>query len=68
MYCNDQAFLFQAHLAKLAKESIERNRSDDLKVLTKRAESREQELNIMLDNVESNHCENNIVIHFVEMG
>lgn len=41
------------HGAKLAKETLERNRSDDLKSLSLQAERREQELNILLDKMES---------------
>ena len=48
---------FQAHIAKLAKESIERNRSDDLKLITRRAEQREEELNILIDTLEAKHGE-----------
>jgi hypothetical protein len=37
----------------MAKECIEKNRSDDLKAITKRAEQRETELNIMIDTLEA---------------
>ena len=43
----------QAHFAKLAKESIEKNRSDDVKAVMARAENREQELNMMIDSMEN---------------
>ena len=36
----------------MAKESVEKNRSDDLKAMMKRAEQREVELNIMIDTLE----------------
>ena len=42
-------------MAKLAKESIERNRSDDVKNIMKRAEQREAELNHLLDQVEAKY-------------
>merc|ERR1711862_1090642 len=45
----------EAHIAKLAKDSIERNRSDDLKLITQRAEQREEELNVLIDILESRH-------------
>lgn len=45
----------QLHLAKLARNSIERGRSEDLKALTKRAEVREVELNNLLGEVETQH-------------
>ena len=40
---------------KLSKESVEKNRSDDLKAMTKRAEQRETELNAIIDNLETRH-------------
>ena len=56
----------QAHIAKLAKESIERNRSDDLKLITRRAEQREEELNILIDTLEAKHGEwgNDMLTHW----
>ncbi|KAL5009093.1 hypothetical protein ScPMuIL_014674 [Solemya velum] len=50
-----QALERELHLAKLARNSIERGRSEDLKALTKRAESREVELNNLLGDVETQH-------------
>ena len=50
-----QALEREAHLARMAKECIEKNRSDDLKAITKRAEQREAELNLMLDTLEARH-------------
>jgi hypothetical protein len=47
----------QVHLAKLAKESIEKNRSDDIKNVCKRAEHREAELNMLLDQLEAKYSE-----------
>ena len=40
---------------KLAKETTEKNRTDDLKAITKRAEQRETELNGLVDNLEAKH-------------
>ena len=34
------------HLAKLARDSVDRGRSEDLKVLSKRSQTRKEELNI----------------------
>ena len=39
-------------MAKLAKESIEKNRSDDVKQVMRQAEKREQDLNFMIDQLE----------------
>lgn len=47
--------VFQAHMYKLSKETVERNRSDDLTAMTKRAEQRETELNAIIDSLESRH-------------
>ena len=49
------SFIFQAHLAKLSRDSIEKNRSDDIKNVSKRAEHREAELNMLLDQLETKH-------------
>ena len=46
---------FQLHLAKLARDSVERGRSDDLKALSKRSLAREDELNGVLADLEEQH-------------
>ena len=48
-------FSLQAHLSKLAKDSIEKNRSDDVKAVQIRAEQREQELNMVIEQLENRH-------------
>lgn len=49
-------FVFvKAHLAKLAKEMVEKNRTDSAKAMTKRAEQREAELNTLIDTLEARH-------------
>lgn len=45
----------QLHLAKLAKESIERSRNEDLKAMTKRAQMREEELNSYIEDIGDKH-------------
>ena len=47
----------QAHLARLAKETIEKSRTDDVKNVQHRAEQREAELNAMLDRLETRHSQ-----------
>ena len=42
-------------MAKLAKDTVEKNRSDDVKAMTRRAEQREAELNYMIDSLESKY-------------
>ncbi|CAD5123553.1 DgyrCDS11891 [Dimorphilus gyrociliatus] len=49
-----------AHGAKLAKETIEKNRSDDLKSLSLQAQKREQELNVLLDTLETKSAKRTI--------
>ncbi len=48
-------FSLQAHLSKLAKDSIEKNRSDDVKAVQIRAGQREQELNMVIEQLENRH-------------
>ncbi|KAI0237436.1 hypothetical protein LSAT2_012033 [Lamellibrachia satsuma] len=45
----------QLHLAKLAKETVELTRGDDLKNILHRSEQREQQLNTMIETLESRH-------------
>lgn len=45
----------QLHLAKLAKESIERSRNEDLKAMTKRVQMREEELNSYIEDIGDKH-------------
>ncbi|KAH3848255.1 hypothetical protein DPMN_090614 [Dreissena polymorpha] len=52
---NAQALERELHLAKLARDSVERGRSEDLKVLTKRAQSREEELTGVITDMEEQH-------------
>ena len=40
---------------KLSKENVEKNRSDDLKAMTARAEQRETDLNTVIDSLETRH-------------
>ena len=47
--------LFQLHLAKLAKETVELTRGDDLKNILHRSEQREQQLNSMIETLEARH-------------
>ena len=44
----------------MAKESLEKNRSDDLKTMMKRAEHREVELNLMIDTLEARNGKANL--------
>lgn len=44
------------HLAKLARDSVERGRSEDLKAVTKRAQAREEELTGVITDMEDQHC------------
>ena len=43
------------HLAKLARDSVERGRSEDLKALSKRSQAREEELNSFITDMEEQH-------------
>ncbi|XP_052696420.1 serologically defined colon cancer antigen 8 homolog [Crassostrea angulata] len=52
---NAQALERELHLAKLAKESIERSRNEDLKAMTKRAQMREEELNSYIEDIGDKH-------------
>lgn len=52
---NTQALERELHLAKLAKESIERSRNEDLKAMTKRAQMREEELNSYIEDIGDKH-------------
>ena len=54
--CSHLCVLFaQAHVAKLAKESVERNRGEDVRVLSQRSEQREEELNLLIEQLENKH-------------
>lgn len=50
-----EIWCLQLHLAKLAKESIERSRNEDLKAMTKRAQMREEELNSYIEDIGDKH-------------
>ena len=52
---NMQQLEREAHMYKLAKDTVERNRTDDLKDMTQRAEKREAELNGVIDKMEVTH-------------
>nr|XP_022328885.1 serologically defined colon cancer antigen 8 homolog [Crassostrea virginica] len=52
---NTQALERELHLAKLAKESLERSRNEDLKAMTKRAQLREEEFNSYIDDIGDKH-------------
>ncbi|XP_046364378.1 serologically defined colon cancer antigen 8-like [Haliotis rufescens] len=52
---NAQALERELHLAKLARESIERTRNEDLKSITKQAQQREIDLNNFISNLEDKH-------------
>ena len=43
------------HLAKLARDSVERGRSEDLKAVGKRSQAREEELNSFITDMEEQH-------------
>ena len=45
------------HLAKISKESIEKNRSDDVRMIQRRSDQREIELNDTINSMESRHGE-----------
>lgn len=53
--CMKSDVCLQLHLAKLAKESIERSRNEDLKAMTKRAQMREEELNSYIEDIGDKH-------------
>lgn len=50
-----EIWCLQLHLAKLAKESVERSRNEDLKAMTKRAQMREEELNSYIEDIGDKH-------------
>lgn len=50
-----EIWCLQLHLAKLAKESIERSRNEDLKAMTKRVQMREEELNSYIEDIGDKH-------------
>ncbi|XP_062614586.1 serologically defined colon cancer antigen 8 homolog [Saccostrea cucullata] len=52
---NAQALERELHLAKLAKESVEKGRNEDLKAMTKRAQMREEELNSFIEDIGDKH-------------
>lgn len=54
---NSQALERELHLAKLARDSIERGRTEDLKAVTKRAQAREEELNGVITDIEEQHAQ-----------
>ncbi|KAL3873813.1 hypothetical protein ACJMK2_036898 [Sinanodonta woodiana] len=54
---NTQALERELHLAKLARDSIERGRSDDLKAMTQRSQQREEELNSFITDMEDRHSQ-----------
>ncbi|KAK3597838.1 hypothetical protein CHS0354_029408 [Potamilus streckersoni] len=54
---NNQALERELHLAKLARDSIERGRSDDLKAMTQRSQQREEELNSFITDMEDRHSQ-----------
>ena len=43
------------HIAKLARDSVERGRSEDLKTLSKRSQAQEEELNAAIADLEEQH-------------
>ena len=45
------------HLAKISKENIEKNRSDDIRMTQRRADQREIELNDAMNSAESRHAQ-----------
>ncbi|XP_053409241.1 serologically defined colon cancer antigen 8 homolog [Mercenaria mercenaria] len=54
---NSQALERELHLAKLARDSVERGRSEDLKAVTKRAQAREEELSGFITDMEDQHSQ-----------
>ncbi|KAL4237828.1 serologically defined colon cancer antigen 8 [Mactra antiquata] len=52
---NTQALERELHLAKLARDGVERGRTEDLKVVSKRAQAREEELNGLLTDIQEQH-------------
>ncbi|KAK3094095.1 hypothetical protein FSP39_024078 [Pinctada imbricata] len=52
---NNQALERELHLAKLARDSVERGRNEDLKAMTKRCQNREEELNSFIEDIEDKH-------------
>ncbi|XP_033735413.1 serologically defined colon cancer antigen 8 homolog [Pecten maximus] len=51
-----QALERELHLAKLARDSIERGRNEDLKAISHRSQHREEELNTYIDEIEDKHA------------
>lgn len=51
-----QALERELHLAKLARDSIERGRNEDLKAISQRSQHREEELNTYIDEIEDKHA------------
>ncbi|KAJ8308035.1 hypothetical protein KUTeg_012909 [Tegillarca granosa] len=52
---NNQAFERELHLAKLARDGIERGRVDDMKALAKRSKMREEEMTSFVNDIEEQH-------------
>lgn len=46
----------EAHMSKMAKESIERGRTDEMKTMQFRAQQREEELNMIIEDMENKHA------------
>jgi len=55
----------QLHLAKLARDSVERGRAEDLKALTRRAQTREEELTAVIADIEEQNGQL-VTVLFVE--
>ncbi|KAK7104432.1 serologically defined colon cancer antigen 8 homolog [Littorina saxatilis] len=54
---NTSALERELHLAKLAREGIERGRSDDLKLITRQASEREEKLRAAMEDAEDKHSQ-----------
>ena len=54
--CNYLVLLFQASALRVAKDTIEKGKRDEVKLVTQRAKQREQELQQTLYEVENKNC------------
>merc|ERR1719394_505696 len=57
MTANVQALERELHLAKMARDTVERSRAEDLKVLRQRAQEREEHMKSKMEEIEDKHCQ-----------
>ncbi|XP_005104362.1 serologically defined colon cancer antigen 8 homolog [Aplysia californica] len=57
MTANVQALERELHLAKMARDTVERSRADDLKLLRQRAQDREEQMKAKMEEAEDRHSQ-----------